>query len=215
MSYTDQDAFFEQAYRTGTDRWTNTPFMRTAEELELYLPKGSMILDVGAGRGRLSFSLHSIGFHVIGLEKNPDLVRKGNEEIKNKGIGSEMRFLHGDALAMPLADSSFNAVVAVGFMHHLLPSHHDEFLREVFRVLKNDGFLYLVVLSSETERFYTYNPKHDGVMDRVVDGVRYHFFTDEEIRSLCEPYFSVRYVAHETPHGNHDMVYSVVLLRKK
>ena len=215
MSYSDQNDFFARAYRTGTDRWTNTPFSRRADELTLYLPKGAMILDIGAGRGGLLYELQSLGFHVIGLENNLDLVASGNSEIKNKKIQHEARFIAGDVLSIPLANSSFDASIDIGLLHHLLPSHHGEYMKEVARVLKHEGFFFLVVLSSETEHFFTHSPKHDGTVDRNLEGVHYHFFSDTEIRELAEPYFNVRSIVHEAPFGSKDVVYSIVLLKKK
>jgi ubiquinone/menaquinone biosynthesis C-methylase UbiE len=215
MSYSDQNEFFARAYRTGTDRWTNTPFSRRADELMLYLPKGAMVLDIGAGRGGLLFELQSIGFHVIGLENNPELVIRGNEEIKNKKIQNGARFIAGDALSIPLADASFDATIDIGLLHHLVPSHHNEYMKEVARVLKHEGFFFLAVLSAETEHFFNHSPKHDGTVDRNLEGVHYHFFSDEEIRALAAPYFNIRSIVHETPFGSKDVVYSIVLLKKK
>lgn len=215
MSYADQDMFFAQAYRTGTDRWTNIPFTRRAHDLVMYLPKGAMVLDVGAGRGRLMHDLRDLGFRAIGLENNANLVRRGNEEIKNKGTEKDMRFLQGDALAMPLADASFDAVVDVGLMQHLLPSHYAEYVAEVSRVIKHDGFFFLVVLSRETTHFFRWNPKQSDQADYEMEKVHYHFFTDDEIRALFEKDFHVRSISHDAPFGNTDTVYSVVLLKKK
>ena len=144
MSYADQDMFFAQAYRTGTDRWTNIPFTRRAHDLALYLPKGAMVLDVGAGRGRLLYDLRVLGFRAIGLEKNADLVRSGNEEIKSKAFEHDMRFIEGDALNMPLSDVGFDAVVDVCLMQHLLPKDYSGYISETARVLKHDGFFFLV-----------------------------------------------------------------------
>lgn len=215
MSYADQDNFFAQAYRTGTDRWTNIPFTRRAHELAIYLPKGSIVLDIGAGRGRLMTELQTLGLRAIGLEKNPELVARGNEEIKNKNLGQDLRFLEGDALNMPLADASFDAAIDVGLLQHLKPEHFAEYVAEVMRVLKHGGLFFAVVLSKETEKYFTWLPKDSANPDYELDGVHYHFFTDEEIKSLLGDKGAIRFIHHDAPFGTHDTIYSVVLMKKK
>lgn len=215
MSYADQDMFFAQAYRTGTDRWTNIPFTRRAHDLMLYLPKGSMVLDIGAGRGRLLYELHTLGFRCIGLEKNPDLVKVTNEELRTKGLEHDMRFVEGDALNMPLADAGFDAAVDVCLMQHLLPSHYAAYISEVARVLKHEGFFFLVVLSKETPSYFTWHPRSSDTVDFQLEGVHYHFFSDDEIHQLLSPQFKVISIHHDMPYGPNDTVYSVVLMKKK
>lgn len=215
MSYSSQDNFFATAYRTGTDHWTTIPFTRRAHELSLYLPKGALILDIGAGRGRLLLDLCDLGFRAIGLENNSELVRKGNEEIKTKRLDKSIRFLHGDALNMPLADQSFDALVDVGLLHHILPADYATYAMETARVLKQGGFFFLVVLSKDTPRYLSWNPKNSDDADFEREGLHYHFFTDDELRALFEKDFEIRYIDKDTPHGVHDATFAVVLLKKK
>ncbi len=207
--------FFAQAYRTGTDRWTNIPFTRRAHDLALYLPKGAIVLDVGAGRGRLLYDLRILGFRAIGLEKNPDLVRIGNEEIKAKGVERDMRFIEGDALNMPLADGGFDAAVDVCLMQHILPKDHPGYVSEMTRVLKHDGLLFLVVLSKDTPRYFTWTPRASDSQDFELEGVHYHFFEDAEIRSLFEDKFEILSIQHDAPYGPDDTIYAVALMKKK
>ena len=215
MSYADQDMFFAQAYRTGTDRWTNIPFSRRAHDLALYLPKGSMVLDIGAGRGRLMADLVNLGFRVIGIEKNADLVQKGNEEIGHKDQEKEARFLEGDALNMPLSNEGFDAAIDIGLMQHLKTQDYSTYISEVARVLKHDGYFFLVVLSKETPNYFTWRPRASDISDFELEGVRYHFFSDQEIHSLFDKDFAISSIHHDTPFGPSDTIYSVVLLRKK
>lgn len=207
--------FFAQAYRTGTDRWTNIPFTRRAHDLMLYLPKGAMVLDIGAGRGRLLYELHTLGFRGIGLEKNPDLVKVTNDELRIKGIEHDIRFIEGDALNMPLANASFDASIDVCLMQHLLPSHYAEYISEVARVLKHEGFFFLVVLSKETPSYFTWHPRASDTPDFQLENVHYHFFSDEEIRALFGAQFEIMSLHHDMPFGPNDTVYSIVLMKKK
>ena len=215
MSYHEQNKFFAQAYRTGTDAWSNIPFTRRAHELGLYLPHGALILDIGAGRGRLLFDLAELGFRGIGLENNPDLVARGNNEILAKKIDKELRFLQGDVLSIPLTDQSFDAVADIGLMHHVLPEDYSKYVSEVVRVLKQGGFFFLVVLSKNTPNFLAWHPQSSETADYELEGVHYHFFTDTEITGLFEKDFEIRHIDHDTPFGVKDTDFAVVLLKKK
>ena len=55
MNYVRQKVFFKAAYLTGSDVWTNTTLTTFGNELAGKLSKGSLVLDVGSGRGKFAF----------------------------------------------------------------------------------------------------------------------------------------------------------------
>ena len=215
MSYTDQDNFFAQAYRTGTDHWTNIPFKRRAHELTLYLPKDSLILDLGTGRGRLLFDLADLGFRAIGLENNDSLIEHGNSEIKAKNLDTRLRFYKGTALDIPMADESFDALVDIGLLHHIIPVDYPNYISESTRVLKQGGLFFLVVLSKKTPNYFSWHPNQSDAADFEKEGVSYHFFSDEELQALFQKDFDIKHIDHDIPYGPTETIYSVVLLKKK
>lgn len=215
MSYAPQDTFFAQAYRTGTDHWTNIPYNRRAHELALYIPKGSLVLDLGTGRGKLLFDLADLGFRAIGLENNPDIIKRGNNAIKDKGLDTDIRFLEGTALDIPLTDASFDGVVDVGLLHHIDPEDYPTYLSEAKRVLKHGGFFFLVVLSKDTPHYLSWHPSKEAAADFESEGVRYHFFSDDELRKMFEKDFEIIQLDHDHPYGPSGTAFAVVLLKKK
>ncbi len=215
MSYSDQNNYFAQAYRTGTDAWTHIPFSRRPHELSLYLPKGSMVLDLGAGRGQTLLSLGELGFHVIGLENNHELVRKGNEELKAKGLEKQLRFFEGDALNIPFADQSFDALVDVGLFQHLAPADHALYASEAARVLKQGGSFFLATLSKKTPRYLNWKPMASDTGDFEREGVRYHFSSDQELQDLFGKDFEIKSHGYDAPHGADDATFAILLLKKK
>ena len=215
MSYDKHHKFFEQAYRTGSDHWTVIPFTRRAHELTLYLPAGSLILDLGTGRGRLLYDLEQLGFRAIGLEYNADLVKKVNNNIKDKKLEHSLRALEGNALDIPLTDQSFDALVDVGLLHHILPADYKTYVSEAVRVLKQGGFFFLAVLSMKTSNYLTWHPSQTEIADYELEGVNYHFFSDEELRALFEKDFDIKHIDFDMPYGPQGTIYAIVLLRKK
>ena len=215
MSYSDQDNFFATAYRTGTDTWTAIPFNRRAHELALFLPKGSMVLDIGAGRGRLIFDLVKLGYRAIGIENNPILIKKVNEDIKDRQLEKDLRFIEGSALDIPLADHSFDGVVDVGLMQHMKPTDMPRYLREVLRVLRTGGFFFVTTLSRRTPKFLNITPSMTDIADYQIEGVHYHFFSDAELTELFEKDFEIKQLEHDMPFGRDGAIYTVLLLKKK
>ncbi len=215
MSYEPQDNYFAQAYRTGTDHWSNIPYNRRAHELALYLPKGSLVLDLGTGRGKLLFELADLGFRAIGLENNLNVIKRGNNAIKDKGLDTEIRFLEGTALDIPLVDESFDGIADIGLLQHIKPEDYPTYVAEARRVLKPGGFFFLVVLSKETPNYLAWHPSREEASDFEQEGVKYHFFSDEELRKLFEKDFEVRQLDKDHPYGPSGAAFAVVLLKKK
>lgn len=214
MSYREQDTFFATAYNTGTDAWTSIPFERRATEIASHLPKGAMVLDIGAGRGNTLYELAELGLRAIGLENNTQLVEKGNEEVKAKGLGESIRFFEGTALDIPFTTGSFDAVIDIGLLHHLKPEDFYLYIEEVARVLKQGGVFFISALSKKTQKYLNWNPSGEQ-SDFERDGVRYHFFSHEELQSLLRNHFEIEEFAVDMPHGEDDAHFAVVIVKKK
>ena len=214
MPYPDQDMFFAQAYQTGNDLWSDIPFKRHAKELIHFIPKGAAVLDIGAGRGRLMRELGTLDFKVVGLENNQTLVTEGNETIKNNSE-KNITFLTGTALNMPLADQSFDAAVDIGLMQHLKPEDFKTYISEVTRVLKTGGFFFLCVLSKQTQSYFKWNPATDPSSSYEVEGVHYHFFAEDELKTYFEPAFEIIQTSLDMPFGEDNTTYLVALLKKR
>ena len=94
-----------------------------------------------------------------------------------------------------------------------------QYVSEITRVLKSEGYFLNVVLSRETTSFYGWSPKHaeNGSFEKF--GVRYYFFTPDEIERLVTDTFQI--VKQETAHfpsksdPGDDIVLLFSLLQKK
>ena len=97
---------------------------------------GKIIADVGAGTGRSSLALARTARQVIGIEYEPAMLR----QARQKAVGdeaSQVLYLSGNALAMPLADNSVDIVT--GFTLALFPAEqYREFICEGLRVAKGE-----------------------------------------------------------------------------
>ena len=106
------------------------------------------ILDVGCGTGGTMGLLEQYG-DVTGVDISPRAV----EYCRGQG---RSRLCLADGAELPFAESSFDLVTALDLLEHL--EHEPVGLREMWRVLKEDGLLVVVVpaymfLWSDFDRF--------------------------------------------------------------
>jgi len=186
MDYQEHKEYFETAYRTGTDVWTHLPLKDRGAMLMNELPKGSLILDVGSGRGLFAKQLVDAGYSVIGLDFESNIVKKTNEDVKHWGLEGKLKFVEGSALDIPFTDDSFDGVCDFGLMENLYKEDWEQYASEVSRVLKPGGYYLNTSLSRETARFMEYFPKSSDTGDFEKFGVHYHFFKKDEMKKIFD-----------------------------
>ena len=125
-------------------------FALTKRAMEIYLPAGSRILDVGGGPGRYSVHLAGKGHAVTLLDLSAQNVRRALAEAENESVTLEGA-IHGNALKLDeyFTPESFDAVLCMGPMYHL-PVEADRrlALEQCMRVLKPGGILMLAFISA-------------------------------------------------------------------
>lgn len=103
---------------------------------------GERILEIGPGNAAFAPQLlQAAGSHYLGIELSPAMVEAGNQRLASAGLAGRAAMRHGDAHALPVADASMDAALAVNtlyFWPHLAPV-----LDELARVLRRGGRLCL------------------------------------------------------------------------
>ncbi len=113
-----------------------------------YINKTDKILDLGCGNGQNSIKAAKIAKQVIGLEIDQTLLAIAKKSAQLKRL-KNIVFKKGDLeKKLILKDNSFNGIIFLDVLEHL--RNRDQILRELKRVLKPSGYLFLGVPSSET-----------------------------------------------------------------
>lgn len=94
--------------------------------------KGLKILDTGCGTGFISRLFIDNGGKVYSVDFSANALNKAREYHKSK-----LSLLQGDVFILPFKAHSFHIIVANDLIEHLYDG--EEFLREVYRVLKPGG----------------------------------------------------------------------------
>jgi SAM-dependent methyltransferase len=113
-----------------------------------YLPANSRVLDLGAGPG--SFSSGRPGVCVVRLDLEIPATRKGGA------------YVSADAARMPFLSQSFDVVISNHSLEHFCELQ--ETVREIGRVIKPEGILYVAVPDAGTlaDRIYRWLGKGGG-----------------------------------------------------
>jgi ubiquinone/menaquinone biosynthesis C-methylase UbiE len=111
-------------------------YRKQAAQLTAGLPNGASVLEVAPGPGYLAIEVAKLGrFQVTGLDISRTMVEIARENATGAGIAADLQ--HGDATAMPFADSSFDLIVCqAAFKNFRRPVSA---LDEMHRVLRPGG----------------------------------------------------------------------------
>jgi SAM-dependent methyltransferase len=105
--------------------------------------EGTRLLDVCTGPGYAAAAAAERGAHVFGMDFSPPMIAHANRRAPR------VRFLVGDAEAMPIAAERFDAVVTNFGLLHL--SRPELFLGEAHRVLRRGGLVAFTVWAPPEE----------------------------------------------------------------
>lgn len=114
-------------------------YQLVADDVARYCTRGRM-LDVGTGPGWLLLVLKRRlpKIQPEGLDISAAMVNQAQHNMQQAGYGGKINLRIGSVYSLPYPDSTFGCVVSTGSMHHW--KKMDEAFREIYRVLKRDGY---------------------------------------------------------------------------
>jgi demethylmenaquinone methyltransferase/2-methoxy-6-polyprenyl-1,4-benzoquinol methylase len=100
---------------------------------------GSWVLDVATGTGLVARELARKNVRVVGLDQSPDMVRRGLDAVRERGLDGRVRFALGQAQALPFADGAFDAVTFTYLLRYV--DDPAATVAELVRVLRPGGVM--------------------------------------------------------------------------
>ncbi len=124
--------------------YTERSRFRKKQAAMIGLKRGESVLDVGCGTGSLSIlaglAVGDTG-RVCGIDIAPKMIRKAKEKAQRYGL--DIDFQTASIVRLPFPDGQFDVVTSSLMFHHLPVSIKKEGLKEIRRVLKNEGRFFL------------------------------------------------------------------------
>nr|QFG74337.1 MAG: methyltransferase domain protein [Megaviridae environmental sample] len=159
--------------------------------------EGSDILDIGCGNGR---NMEYSNYNFTGVDNCKEFI----SICTNKNLNA----IECDMTSLPFETNSFDSIISIASFHHL--ANHDRrelAVKEMSRVLKNDGNILLSVWSKDQSHNkklnFTYGDNYVPWKnkDGTIKEMRYYYiFQDTELEALLQKYFTI--YSKRWIHGN-------------
>lgn len=145
---------------------------------ELIIQSGS-VLDLGTGPGTQAMALAERGFKVTATDISATAVKKAGETANKKGLSIDFR---EDNILETKLNEKFDLIFDRGCFHVLSEPERQTYVRNVDRLLKKGGFLFLKTFSAKEK-------KADGPHRFAPEDIRNFFRSPLNVRSIEESFF--------------------------
>ncbi len=134
---------------------------------DLTVGKGSKVLDIGCGRGRVAAHVASLtSAEITGINIDPDQLDSARRYALGNGLSEQCKFRQGDLndLPLPFEDSSLDGVYQIQVFS--LSKHLEKLFADLYRVLKPGGrFACLDWMC--LDKYDPKNPEHLSLMKKI------------------------------------------------
>ncbi len=126
-------------------------FLRFARKEKKITWETSTILDLGCGTGRNANYIAEDGATVIGIEIATNALELAKVRAKQKGV--TVTYIHGSiGESFPVPDTSVDVILDVMSSNSLTEAERAVYLKEMYRVLKPQGLVYIKALCKDGDQ---------------------------------------------------------------
>lgn len=178
--YIEKTIDFYDQYVDEYIKTDSTQDIKWLDTFASHFQEGAKILDLGCAYGRDCEYFLKKNFDTYGV----DLSAKMIDRAKTRVEGASFTVM--DALDLKYEDTFFDGIWCSATLIHISKSDISTSLKEIYRILKSGGILYLNLKEGEGER-YVQDPRYD------YEEKFYSFFTVQEIKDFLNfHHFQIR-----------------------
>jgi SAM-dependent methyltransferase len=167
-----------------------------------HVTKNSRILDIGSGTGHHVAELNRLGYHTIGVDFSPAMIKKSKENYP------EPTFIQGDAnKTITFNNNDFSHIICLYFTIYYFKNKR-QFFDNCYHWLKPGGFL--IVHLVDREKFDTILPVGD-----VFTFVSPQKYADSRITSTVAKFDNYEYKSKFEFNKNNDNVDFIEIFKHK
>jgi len=168
-----------------------------------HLPQKARVLDIGCAFGRDTKIFLARGFDTYGIDLSKNMIQKARE------FSPGARFEVMDVLKMKFPDSHFDGIWCSTTLLHLKKSDIPVALKEILRILKQEGPLALLMRSGSGEKIISDSRYHNA---RKL----YSYFSLGELESIvAKAGFEITDSREAPPTSGYDSTPLLELIAKK
>ncbi len=150
--------------------------------------EGSRVLDLGCGTGRHVVHLARLDFDVYAFDASPKALSMTKEWLATEKLEAQL-CRHQMEEPFPYEDNFFDAIISVQVIHHNLMKNIRKTIKELERVLKPKGLLFITFpvlhpgpVSEEDDWKLVEMEENTYIPQKGPEsGIPHHYFTLEEI----------------------------------
>ena len=161
-------------------------------------PDVKRVMDLGCGSGRHVIMLAGEGYETAGIDSSLNAISFAHCWLEHEGLKADLKV--GTAQNLPWADDFFDVVIAHGVLDHMTRNDALQALRELNRVLRAKGLLYLSLASTDEYSFgkgEAIDPFTFRLTEGDEAGLIQRFFTIDQIFAFLETRFIVLDIVYD------------------
>ena len=149
---------------------------------------GLFLVEAGCGNMELSKALAARGASVLAIDPDPIQAEKNRQADVIPNVG----FAQTGAQSLPVEPASVDGVLFPYSLHHVPADLFQQVFQEVTRVLKNDGFLYVLEpvaagQLNEIMRLFHDEAKVRAAAQDALDTIAMPLFEEVDVIDYCVP----------------------------
>ena len=151
------------------------------EEIELKNLHSGKLLDVGTGPGTQAMQISNLGFDVTGSDLSNSAIERAKKLYPNTS------YIVDDILNSKFLDNAFDYILDRGVFHIFEQEKLPDYLRQIKRILKKNGILFLKCMSVEEKN--------------LEDGKGPFLYSKAQIKEIFENNFEIESIRDSVYYG--------------
>jgi len=181
------DKFYDEAIRT-TSPYYREGYEKVEKAISSIIKPNQLVLDVGCGVGRWSVLMAQKGATVVGVDQSTKMLQRCLKRAIHNKVSSNVILLQTDVIKLPFLDNYFDGVTLNWILAHIPVSKNKNFIREIARVVKLNGWLLL------SDSFWrNQEGEKEQLQIRDVSGRKFkiykYYYEPKELKLLIEKNF--------------------------